>query len=266
MATVIRRGRKATASVPTTTPVVEDIKADIIVEEQNIIEEPQQVVQEVITTSEQTSSSDNLPTDVVNTTIKTKRQYKSRKTKTVSVSDNVIVAIQSILNNLKLIHNMNNNLDITKIDISLITNDIEKSEIENYNQTLYNVNEIISKYFENVKSQPDKKTKKNRKQSDEEKEKNKAEGKGIHAKKEVKPELLQFMNLPSDTLVSRNEAIVAIYNYRKELQADPESGINSPTDKSTINIVGKLKMLFPDKQSITPRDVISLVSTLFVKN
>lgn len=65
----------------------------------------------------------------------------------------------------------------------------------------------------------------------------------IHKKLPVQPFLLSFMKLPSDTLVSRSDALTAITNFVKDEKIKNPSIIVSD-DKRSFHIVGELKILF----------------------
>jgi hypothetical protein len=65
----------------------------------------------------------------------------------------------------------------------------------------------------------------------------------IHKKLPVQPFLLSFMKLPSDTLVSRSEALTAITNFVKDEKVKNPSIIVAD-DKRSFYIIGELKTLF----------------------
>lgn len=65
----------------------------------------------------------------------------------------------------------------------------------------------------------------------------------IHKKLPVQPFLLSFMKLPSETLVSRSDALTAITNFVKEEKIKNPSIIVAD-DKRSFHIVGELKTLF----------------------
>jgi hypothetical protein len=65
----------------------------------------------------------------------------------------------------------------------------------------------------------------------------------IHKKLPVQPFLLSFMKLPSDTLVSRSDALTAITNFVKDEKIKNPSIIVTD-DKRSFHIIGDLKVLF----------------------
>lgn len=127
------------------------------------------------------------------------------------------------------------NYDLKKDDFIQISNNMTKIG-KFFTQINSNFYEFTKKEMGPVLKEKEKKAKKPKKKNN--------ENSAVNIHKSAYPEVLNFMELESDTKISNTNVQQAINDFIKKEKSDPNSLIYVNGDNKRFNLIGKLKILF----------------------
>jgi hypothetical protein len=221
----------------------------------NNVELQEEIVtqQEIILQEEVTEIIHNIPNNTENTENNienTEDNIESTENNIEDIEHKIDETSISLMENeknkiLMYISNINDfYINLNKYNLKKIDFNLEESKI--IKNTMASIGSQREKFLVKIIEHDwnDKKTKKSSKNKDGSEIKKDTSNHAVNKKKKVYKEVLTFMELENDTLVSRTDVHKAITTYVKEQRKDNPNEINVQDDKKKFNLIGKLLTLF----------------------